>query len=150
MVEQKILDRFLIRTKHVKPDKRGCLVWPGAKSGSYRGKLGPGSLNDGSKTWNVARLSFEIFVGPIRNGMELCHACDNPPCFNPNHLFIGTHMDNMRDMGKKGRRTCKLSVLEVDEIRQAKGRQRDIAVLFGVTQPLVSLIKNGLRWSSGG
>lgn len=47
--------------------------------------------------------SFKCFKGNVPLGMYVCHACDNPPCFNPDHLYLGTHYDNIQDMWKSGR-----------------------------------------------
>ena len=49
------------------------------------------------------RYAYEIWVGPIPDGKSVLHRCDNPACCNPAHLFIGTQLDNMRDMIAKGR-----------------------------------------------
>ena len=62
-----------------------------------------GSLKIGATTHRVSHLSYEIFVGRIPKGLIICHHCDNPPCFNPAHLFPGTNDDNVADAMKKGR-----------------------------------------------
>ena len=61
------------------------------------------SVTIGKKRYAVHRLSYETFVGPIPDGMNICHKCDRPPCFNPDHLFPGSDWDNHVDMVKKGR-----------------------------------------------
>jgi hypothetical protein len=59
------------------------------------------SVNDTNVHTHV--LSFELFIGPVPEGMEVCHSCDVKRCNNPRHLFAGTHLTNIRDMWSKGR-----------------------------------------------
>ena len=74
------------------------MVWTGTRFAS-----GYGRITQNGKRARAHRVAFELFVGPIPSGMHVLHRCDNPPCVNPSHLFIGTHLDNMRDMEAKGR-----------------------------------------------
>lgn len=76
----------------------GCWEWSGTRnSGGY------GDIRVDCRTTKAHRYSWEIHNGPIPAGMLVCHKCDNPPCVNPSHLFLGTARDNVNDMIKKGR-----------------------------------------------
>jgi hypothetical protein len=55
------------------------------------------------RTMYVHRIVWEAANGPIPDGMEVCHSCDNPPCARLEHLFLGTHRENLQDMARKGR-----------------------------------------------
>lgn len=100
------------------------------------------------------RVMWEFENGQIPNGLWVLHKCDNPSCVNPNHLFLGTHTDNMRDMNQKHRRNnvgernamSKLTIEQVQEIRLSGDKQRELASRFGVHQSLISLIKSGKIW----
>lgn len=81
----------------VKTDN-GCMEWKLSVTNK-----GYGRLRDGNKMKRAHRESYKVFVGNIPNGMFVCHKCDNPKCINPDHLFLGTSYDNMRDMVAKGR-----------------------------------------------
>ena len=80
----------------------GCLEWTG-----WRHPRGYGKMTvhvDGKQTGRLThRVAWELANGPIPEGMLVCHRCDNPSCCNPDHLFLGTDVDNMRDAREKGR-----------------------------------------------
>lgn len=81
----------------------GCWNWKGTDRGGY-GKMMIGSRSDGSrKSVSAHIVSYQTFVGTVPKGMCVCHKCDNRRCCNPDHLFIGTHKDNAKDMVQKGR-----------------------------------------------
>lgn len=75
----------------------GCWLWLG--NINY---LGYGMVRDG-RMRSAHRASFEVFRGPIPDGMDILHRCDVRCCINPDHLWLGSHRDNMRDMRTKGR-----------------------------------------------
>ena len=77
----------------------GCWEWGGSRDGRGYGTVSVGS--DGHPY--AHRFSYETFIGKIPDGHVICHRCDNPPCINPAHLFVGTQADNVQDMVSKGR-----------------------------------------------
>jgi len=76
----------------------GCHIWTGALS-----VKGYGCTNINGKGVRAHRASYTIYNGEIPYGLIVCHRCDNPPCVNPAHLFLGTHLDNEQDKLIKGR-----------------------------------------------
>lgn len=93
--------------KHIVKGKH-CWSWSGRVSGPGYGVV----HITGTKRIGAHRLSWQIHRGEIPPGMFVCHRCDNPPCCNPDHLFLGTQTDNMRDASSKGR--CRWNGLSGD------------------------------------
>jgi hypothetical protein len=83
---------------HAEPNT-GCFLWVGSASEQGYGYVGVG----GGKLGKAHRVSYEHFVGPIPPGLCVLHRCDTPACVNPDHLFVGTKLDNSDDMIAKGR-----------------------------------------------
>ena len=77
---------------------QGCWNWT-----AYKNNEGYGRLRAGGEKVLAHRLSYSIFKGEIAEGLFVCHTCDNPACINPEHLFLGTHQDNVSDCVAKGR-----------------------------------------------
>lgn len=78
----------------------GCWLWTGCVTPKGYGYVGP-KVSSGSRF--AHRISWEAANGPVPDGMFVLHRCDNPPCVNPAHLFLGTARDNTEDMVRKGR-----------------------------------------------
>lgn len=84
--------------------------------------------------------------GPIPDGMLACHHCDNPPCVNPAHLFLGNNAQNLCDMAAKGRAGHVRSVLTAADVEAIRRRvlsgeqQKDVAAFYGINSGHVSRI----------
>jgi hypothetical protein len=137
-----------------KGDGSGCWTWTGRINACGYGQLGVSG-----KLRSAHRLAYESSVGSIPDGVQVCHKCDVRSCVRPDHLFLGTQADNIRDMVSKGRARggshlgerngrSKLSADQVREILAANGlTQRQIAAHFGVSQTLIGRIRSGKNWS---
>lgn len=126
----------------------GCIEWQRAKDGDY------GTLNFRGKKQNVHRIAWLLGVGEIKKGLLVCHECDNPPCINLDHLFLGTHKDNMLDAKMKGRMTrgedssqSKLTEKDVIAIREMTDTNASIGKMFGVAGSTISCIRHRKNWA---
>lgn len=123
-----------------------CWEWQGMRTATGYGIVArPGKHG---RTITAHRYSYELHIGPIPEGMLVCHKCDNPPCCNPNHLFIGTIAENQQDMAEKGRSRYgenhwrhKLTTQDVKAIRElyadAGWPMRQLANHFGVSESAI-------------
>lgn len=128
----------------------GCWFWLGwTQSGGY------GVLRVDEKQVMAHRASWEIHRGPIPEGIKVLHRCDTPCCINPDHLFLGTQADNVKDMIQKRRNVpspgerngnAKLTADEVRKIRASEETLNILSGRFGVSMSMISCIKRGENW----
>jgi hypothetical protein len=139
-----------------------CWLWTGAKTHGGYGVLNSGR---GNSIVRAHRLSWEIHNGPIPEGMDMCHTCDNPSCVNPSHLFLGTPHDNAVDMIAKGRdlegrknrargenhHRAKLTEQQVVDIRAeyAAGdtSTRKLSAKYGISRRSIMFILHRQHWT---
>lgn len=140
-----ITERF---TEKVRPHADGCHEWIGTLMPN-----GYGQVHLSGRTAYAHRVAWELAFGTIPRGMFVLHSCDNRKCVNPTHLWLGSFQDNMDDMTNKLRHAhgarnghAKLTVKHVRAIRAASGTHQAISQRFGVTQPLVSMIRTRRIW----
>jgi hypothetical protein len=115
-----------------------------------------GRMAVGGKRAELAhRLSYVLHCGPIPDGMNVLHSCDNPRCVRPSHLFLGDNLTNVADKVSKGRQSAmpgeahpmaKLSEAQVVEILRSTATGAALARRFGVTPTAICSIRRGRSW----
>lgn len=131
-----------------------CWPWTGSLTNS-----GYGKTSRGGKTLLAHRVAYEDVNGQIPDQLQVLHRCDNPPCCNPAHLFLGTQADNLADCRAKGRTVvrrgsehwaAKITEDQVREIRRlcsSGTTQRAVAQRFGINQSQISRLLRGEAWN---
>ena len=140
---------LLIRfTEKYVVDNSGCWLWTGAKTGN-----GYGVIWINGEYVAAHRASYAIHIHSIGNGGQVCHKCDTPLCVNPDHLYLGSHQDNMNDRNRRHRQAhgvrnagAKLNELQVLRIRASKLKTAALADLFKVSKSTICRIKKHKTW----
>ena len=117
-----------------------CLVYTGAINLS-----GYGATRYEGPTRRAHRAAWIEYHGPIPKGLNVLHHCDNRPCIEERHLYLGTHQDNVDDRQRRGRQKfhTKLTDAQVRAIIADRRRQVDIAAEYGISQGHVANLKAG-------
>lgn len=145
------MQNFLRKTDY----DNGCVVWKGSKS-----KRGYGSVSVSGVSLKAHRVSYSWANSvDIPDGMHVCHACDNPSCVNPEHLWLGTPRENVFDMFKKGRyrivnskahsgtRLSEDDVREIVRLKESGLGYKKIAKLYPVDRTSIVGIILGKTWT---
>ena len=147
-----IIERFLEKVEKTET----CWNWTGCLTKKGYGDINPGGRKSPQR---AHRVSYELFISAIPEGLYVCHKCDNKKCVNPEHLFIGTAADNSKDMVLKNRgagpkwynnKSTKLTPDIVREIRKRKVEKcesnRKLSMEYGVGNDQICRIINNKKW----
>ena len=125
-------------------DTSGCWLWTGPLS-----KWGYGEFTPHYSGGYAHRIAYETFVGSIPPGLNVLHKCDVRRCINPDHLYLGDHHDNMRDMTTRGRQYAKLTASLVRELRTLSATGvpfTEMAAKYGVQPSTIQNAVTGKTW----
>lgn len=153
-------ERFWIKVDQAGPDE----CWPWNRSRRKRG-YGQFRVSTGEAPQISSRVAWRLTRGEIPEGLAVCHSCDNPPCCNPRHFFLGTSAENTADMVAKRRhamagpkavgdlvqRVRRLSDAQIFEARQLREEGlsfRAIAAQYGVHHTTIMRLVNETHWKS--
>ncbi len=134
--------------------KTRCWVWT-----KHRCVLGYGKFKDkGCVPWLAHRFSWRLVHGSLPDNLCICHHCDNPSCVNPDHLFLGTPKDNVKDMTVKGRRVdhrgeqhgrsvfIETDIVDIRKKSLQGMSYKKIAKLYGVSASAISHVVKRRVW----
>lgn len=133
----------------------GCWIWDGGKGTNQYGNF---HSDKTKKNMRAHRYSWELHFGEIPKGFFICHSCDTKLCVNPDHLFVGSPLDNMQDMINKNRQVtvkgsqngqAKLTEADVEVIKEKLKLGylgKDLAIEYGVDMTVISKIKLNKTW----
>lgn len=138
------------------PTETGCLLWMGY-SHSATPNYARGFFSVNGKPQMAHRVAYQLAKGDIPDGLCVRHTCDVSLCVNPDHLILGTHADNMRDMKDRGRGRgggpagekhgcAKLTEEQVRQIGTSHKTRNQLAAEFGVSPSTIKAIRNGRLW----
>lgn len=151
MRKDDVLGRFWHKVKKLGPNE--CWEWSGGRDHAGYGRSGTRA-----KRLSAHKQSWQIHHGPVPPGLCVCHKCDNPPCVNPNHLFLGTSTANTADKMAKGRHrvvrgeqhgNAKLTEADVRQIRllHSQGASAySLGARFSVSASLIHFVVNRKIW----
>lgn len=144
-------DQVRFEAKYLRGRDEECWEWQASKY-----PVGYGQFKLQGKSRPASRVSWMLYRGPIPEGLFVCHRCDNRGCVNPNHLFLGTQSDNIKDCVAKGRHKgqpsggqhsqAKLSPTDVAAIRADVRPSTQIAKDYPVGAGHIRAIKSGSTW----
>ncbi len=139
-------------------EPHGCWIWLGGLNDRGYAIFHAAKGDNPRRQYKASAYSWYLYTGRhVPDGLFMCHHCDNPLCVNPQHLFLGTHVDNMQDMVEKDRQTkgedshlSKLTEVQVREIRLKYRRgvigTKQLSELYGVSNSAVKFIVSNQTW----
>lgn len=152
-IRETILEKFF-EIMGIYSNSDECWEWKGRRfSNNY------GCLNFGLKNFLAHRISYEIYYGENPGNLLVCHTCDNPPCVNPKHLFLGTYKDNAKDCIDKNRKNpkigedkwnrklCDEDIINIRNLYKLDGHTaKDLSEKYNVDITIIRKIANGIIW----
>lgn len=147
-VSKSLEDRF--NAGYLAEPMSGCWLWEKTVA---REKKPYGRISHLGRMYAAHRVAYELYVGPIYDGLWVLHKCDNPACVNPDHLRLGTGMDNVQDRDAKGRTAAgsrctqaKLSIEQIAAILKDHRLAKDVGRDYGISRWSIYKLRNGTTY----
>jgi hypothetical protein len=138
-------DRFMAK---VKKQPTGCWEWQSNKDADGYGRFWYNNKTSGAHRW-----IYQHHKGLLHPRLFVCHRCDNPSCVNPDHLFQGTHLDNIKDMLSKNRSlkgikngSSKLTDSQVKDIKYSSEPKKFLMKKYNISRSMIYWIQSGVKW----